>query len=133
MSQGHPRPPTGPERRAVDEVIAGVLAGDIDAVLDQLAPDAVLVSDGGSMRSAARRPVVGAERVARFLTRTGRTFARAKATPATVNGDPGLIVELDGQVEFVAAFEVEDDHVATIWIMRNPDKLAHLGSSVALA
>ena len=118
----------------VDELIAAVLAGDVDATLASLAPDAVLVSDGGPHRHAARRPVVGAERVARFLTNlTHREFQRARATPVTVNGDPGLVVSVGGAVDLVAAFEIEDDRVAAVWIVRNPDKLEHIMSPAAMS
>lgn len=133
LREAHLRPPTGPERRAVDALIGAVLAGDVDAVLARLAPDAVLVSDGGPARRAARRPVVGAERVARFLTNlTQRNSGRAHATPVTVNGDPGIIVAIDGDIDMVAAFEVEHDRVAAVWIIRNPDKLEHLGAPTVL-
>jgi len=131
---GHPRPPTAPQRRVVDELIAAVLAGDVDGALARLAPDAVLLSDGGPTRRAARRPVVGADKVARLLINlTRRTYARATATLATVNGDPGLVIALDGEIDSVAAFEVDDGRVAAIWIIRNPDKLTHVGSPSALA
>lgn len=134
VREGHPRAPSGPERRLVDELIAAVLAGDVDATLASLAPDAVLVSDGGPNRRAARRPVVGAERVARLLTNlTQRGFRRARATPITVNGDPGLVVSVGGTLDMVIAFEVEDDRVAAVWIVRNPDKLAHVMSPAVMA
>jgi RNA polymerase sigma-70 factor (ECF subfamily) len=57
---------------------------------------------------------------------------RTSVTTATVNGDPGFVVTIDGAVDFVAAFEVDGERVAAIWIIRNPDKLEHVGDHLAL-
>jgi len=120
------------QRRVVDALIAAVLHGDIDTALACMAPEVILVSDGGPRR-AARQPVVGAGRVARWLTNLARRgYRTASSTPVTVNGDPGLIVHVAGHVDFVAAFEVHDGHVEAIWIIRNPDKLTHLDRRFAL-
>jgi len=84
-------------------------------------------------RRAARQPIVGASKVARLLTNLARrNYRSAHSAAVTVNGDPGLIVRLAGRVDFVAAFEVCDEQVAAIWIMRNPDKLSHLDRPPAL-
>ncbi len=121
----HP-PVDAAARRVVDELITAVLHGDIDAALARMAPEVVFVSDGGPQR-AARQPIVGAGKVARLLTNLARrNYRSARSTPVTVNGDPGLIVRFAGRVDFVAAFDVRDEQVAAIWIMRNPDKLSHL-------
>ena len=55
------------------------------------------------------------------------------ALPSTINGDPGLIVSVDGAVDFAAAFEVVDDRVAAIWLVRNPDKLEHLPQPIVMS
>lgn len=123
----------GGDRRIVDELLLAVVTGDVDRTLALLAPDVVSISDGGANRHAARRPVVGADRVARFFTNLARkNLHSASATAATINGDPGVIVTVDGVVDFVAAFEVENSRVASIWIVRNPEKLEHVLAPVAL-
>jgi RNA polymerase sigma-70 factor (ECF subfamily) len=128
------RPASPAERRVVDELVVAVAQGDVASALARVAPDAVLITDGGPKRRAARRPVVGAERVVRFLTNLGRrAYLRAQVLPSTINGDPGLIVSVDGAVDFAAAFEVEDDRVAAIWLVRNPDKLEHLPEPVVMS
>jgi RNA polymerase sigma-70 factor (ECF subfamily) len=120
------------ERQAVDELLVALALGDVDTVL-RLAPEVVCVSDGGSKRRAARRPVVGRARVARLLLNLARRHSQgASVVPAVVNGDPGVVVSLDGKVDFVAAFEVEDGQAAAVWIIRNPDKLEHLGEHLDL-
>lgn len=123
----------GGDRRIVDELLFAVLTGNVARTLELLAPDVVSISDGGANRHAARRPVVGADRVARFITNlASRHLEGASAVAATINGDPGVIVSVDGVVDFVAAFEVENGLVASIWIVRNPEKLEHVLAPVAL-
>lgn len=127
VRSGSTRRPRADERKLVEDVLAALVAGDADAVIGLLAPDVVLVSDGGPSRRAARRPVIGAPRVARFMTNLAvRQIDRAIAEYVVVNGEPGLLVRIDGAVDSVIAFEVERDVVQGIWIMGNPDKLAHV-------
>jgi RNA polymerase sigma-70 factor (ECF subfamily) len=112
------------DRRVVDELLVALWMGDMDAVLARLAPDAVCITDGGANRTAARRPVVGASRVATFLANlTQRYHDQLTITAVTVNGEPGIVGRLDGQIDFVAAFEMWRDVVVTVRLVRNPDKL----------
>jgi RNA polymerase sigma-70 factor (ECF subfamily) len=93
-----------------------------------LARDARIVSDGGGKVPAALNVIEGAERAARFLVGTARKGLSGGATlrSATVNGLPGLIVEgADGLIQTVA-FEIADDVIRAIYVVRNPDKLKHL-------
>lgn len=133
LRDGRLRSPTGDERQVVDELLVAVALGDMNTVLARLAPDVVSVSDGGALRRAARRPVVGRERVARFFCNLARRYPHATMAPVTVNGDPGIIASIDDEIDFVAAFEVEAGHVAAIWLVRNPDKLEHVFTPVAIA
>jgi RNA polymerase sigma-70 factor, ECF subfamily len=118
----------GADRRLVDELLVAIAAGDIDGILARLAPDAVCVSDGGSTRRAARRPVVGADRIARLLVNLSHRYGEdLSLSAAVVNGDPGVVISLGGIVDLVAAFEIDADRVTAIRIVRNPDKLGHVG------
>ena len=120
---------SGPDRRIVDELLGAVATGDIRGVLDRLAPDVVCVSDGGPLRRAARRPVVTAPRVARLLVNlAGRYAGRMEATPVSVNGDAGYVIEVDGTIDEVLSCSVSDGLVTAVRIMRNPDKLRLVGS-----
>jgi RNA polymerase sigma-70 factor (ECF subfamily) len=123
----------GSERAVVDALLAAVAIGDIDTVLATLAPDVVCIADGGASRRAARRPVLGAHRVARLLVNlTHRYSGQWAARPASVNGDIGVVISVAGTVDLVTAFEVQGDRVATIRMVRNPDKLVHVGYPVPL-
>jgi RNA polymerase sigma-70 factor (ECF subfamily) len=117
------------DRRLVDELLGAVAAGDVRGVLARLAPDVVCTSDGGPDRRAARRPVVTAPRVARLLVNlSGRYGGRIEATPVSVNGDAGYVIEVDGAIDQVLSCSVADGMVTAVRIMRNPDKLRLVGS-----
>ena len=123
VREGHPRADPA-DRKLVDELLVALALGDMDTVLARLAPDVVCVTDGGAQRHAARRPVVCATRVARFLGNLARRYiAETTVEPVSVNGEPGAIVRISGEVDFVAAFEIGGERVRTIHIIRNPDKL----------
>jgi RNA polymerase sigma-70 factor (ECF subfamily) len=131
----HSRRPTADERRIVDELLVAMYLGDVAAVLERLAPDAVCISDGGPQRRAARRPVVGANRVAPFCIKVTRKASdRARFVAAAINGDPGVIVYVGDGIDSVLAFEVDASggRVAAIWIVRAPEKLDRVLAPVAM-
>lgn len=121
-----PRSPRAEDRQLVNEVLVAMWVGDMEAVLNRLAPDVVCITDGGAQRHAARRPVVTPTRVARFLTglmRIQNYRERFTAEPATINGEPGIVAQLDDELDSVMAFEVRDGLIGAIHLIRNPDKL----------
>ena len=98
-------------------------SGELGRLIELLDPEVVLVSDGGGKRSAARRPVVGADRVARFLR--GVADRHPEAHVSLVPAPDGLVVlaVLDGAADAVFTFVVSDGRIAEILAVRNPDKL----------
>jgi RNA polymerase sigma-70 factor (ECF subfamily) len=112
----------------VGELLAALTAGDVDRVLSLLAEDAVLVSDGGPRAHAARRPVVGRERVARFLVNMSRRLASLDLgiESAVVNGEPGVVVTGGGRWLLTLTAHVHDGAIAALYSVINPDKLAAL-------
>jgi RNA polymerase sigma-70 factor, ECF subfamily len=131
-----------PERRAAAKAeqlalastfIGAVLSGDIDLVTSMLAPDAVLTSDGGPNRHAARRPVVGPERIARFVVNIGqRVDDSVTMEPVWVNGSPGALLCSDGMPWLVTLVDVVDERVERCYLILNPDKLTSIGRTVEL-
>lgn len=121
-----------PERSERDEIVrrfvAACAGGAIDPILELLAPDVRLASDGGGVVSAARRPVVGADRVARFLVGLWRKAPDGFAVDLVrVNGDLGIAVwDADGRLDNVTALDVADGRILSVAIVRNPEKLRHL-------
>ncbi|WP_149182193.1 RNA polymerase sigma-70 factor [Streptomyces sp. TRM49041] len=104
--------------------------GDPKDLLEVLAPEVVLVSDGGGVKHAALRPVAGAEKVARmFAGGIGKLEGRLTAEPTVVNGDPAFLVRLDGELDGVMAIRVEDARITGLYYVRNPEKLSHVASA----
>ncbi|HLH99462.1 MAG TPA: RNA polymerase sigma-70 factor [Acidimicrobiales bacterium] len=120
-------------RAALDAFRLAVETGDLQRLLDVLAPDVVLLGDGGGIKQAVLRPIVGADRVARLLLAgLRRTPEQVSLRPTDVNGHPALIVELDGRLDTVVAVRIDDGAITGLYAVRNPDKLAHLGQETAL-
>ena len=127
-------PPMGPSSAgALDAFLAAAAGGDVDALLAALAPGVVLVSDGGRDRHAARRPVLGADRVARFvLTIAQRIPADATFDVVAVNGERALLISSHARPVLVLSVEGGSDGVDAIRVVVNPTKLAALGTAVAM-
>ncbi|WND39735.1 RNA polymerase sigma-70 factor [Streptomyces sp. BB1-1-1] len=110
-----------------------VETGDPQALLEILAPGVVLMSDGGGIKHAALRPVTGAERVARmFAGGVGKFEGTFSTEPTLVNGNPALLVRLDGEIDGVMAIGVEDGRITGLYYVRNPEKLSHITSEAPL-
>ncbi|WP_370027079.1 RNA polymerase sigma factor SigJ [Planotetraspora sp. GP83] len=112
-------------RRTVSAFAGACLGGDMNALLALLDPDVVLRSDGGGVVSAARRPIVGADKVARFCLGVNR-FGTLTMTDALVNGWPGLVRFRDGRLAGVMALTVADGRITAIDSVMNPEKLARV-------
>jgi RNA polymerase sigma-70 factor (ECF subfamily) len=128
-----PRFATDPERseELLERFLAASETGDVDGLRNLLAADAVLWSDGGGKAVAARRPIYGADRVARCMVGvTRKRLSRARPVRQRrirVNGQPGnALIEPDGSIFSVLTIDVADDQIQAVRIMRNPDKLAHI-------
>ena len=110
-----------------------VETGDLQSLLDILAPDVVFLGDGGGVKQAVLRPVVGADKVARLLAAgLARIRAAMSVEPVQVNGCPALILRLDGEVDTVVAVRVEDGLITGLYAVRNPEKLSHMERETAL-
>ena len=119
----------------VERLVTALNTGDLQALMDILAPDVVSVADsGGKVRGAARRPIVGGERLARYLVGGLTKVEGALIASATwVNGEPGIRMELDGQLVGVVSVAVEHGRVTRVYSIANPDKLSRLDDRTALS
>ncbi|MFI6771127.1 RNA polymerase sigma factor SigJ [Streptomyces sp. NPDC050355] len=117
-------------RRTVEAFLAAVVGGDLDALLAVLDPEVVWRSDGGGKVSAARRPVLGREKVARYargLVLRGSELGPIRAELVDVNGATGLVfADAAGRQAGVFAFTVHDGRIIEVDAVINPDKLGHL-------
>ncbi|RSM97023.1 RNA polymerase subunit sigma-24 [Nonomuraea sp. WAC 01424] len=110
-------------RQALEAFQHAVETGDLHGLLDLLAPDVVLLTDGGGVVRAALAPVEGAQTVAAVLSRIA---GAASLRPAQVNGHPALIVQLGGEIDTVLAIRLDDGLISGLYAVRNPGKLSRL-------
>jgi RNA polymerase sigma-70 factor (ECF subfamily) len=122
------------DRQAQQEVterfFAACAGGDLEALLAALAPDVVLISDGGGKAKAALRPITGADKVARFLVATtaqGMALPDLRITMADVNGAPGVVAWTGTEPLLTLSLVVGDGRIQQVLIVLNPDKLGGLG------
>ncbi|WP_461012329.1 RNA polymerase sigma-70 factor [Streptomyces capparidis] len=116
-------------RRTVEAFRRAVETGDLQRLLDILAPDVVLLTDGGGVARAALAPVVGADPVVRVL---GGIAGAMSLLPAHVNGDPALVLRLGGEIDTVLTMRIDDGLVTGLYAVRNPEKLSRLERETAL-
>lgn len=123
------------QEQVVERFLAAINTGDLQGLMDVLAPDVVAVADsGGLVRGAARRPVVGAEKlVAYILGGMAKFKVQLDATPMLVNGAPGARVEVDGNLIGALSLTVEHGRITRIFSIANPHKLERLDEEAALA
>ena len=122
-------------RHALEAFQRAAETGDLQGLLDILAPDVVFLGDGGGVVQAVRTPVVGAARVGRLLSiGLGRIAAEAamRLEPAQVNGYPALVLRLDGEVDTVVALRIDDGLITGLYSVRNPEKLSHMERETTL-
>lgn len=119
------------QQEAVARFLAAVQQGDLQGLLDVLAPDVVLVADGGGLAPAARRPIQGAERVASQLIRGVRSLA-FDAKNVWLNGSPAIQLDVHGQVDTVVSLAIEGGRITRIYAIRNPNKLERLDTTAEL-
>jgi RNA polymerase sigma-70 factor (TIGR02957 family) len=130
---------SGQQREVTQRFLAAAMGGDLHELMAVLAPDVVMVSDGGGKAQAALRPIIGAAKVARFLLgisdRPYMGIERGDLTVETVaiNGSTGLLVTGHGQVIAAATAVVADGQVTAIQLVANPDKLRALSAGRQLA
>lgn len=121
------RPSAAAHRALVSRFAEAVRSGDATGLRDLLAADATLVSDGGGIKLAALKPIVGNDNVARFLESVTRKSREQGLTTqfvfASINGEPGAVIYVSGAVEQTMSFDIEDGRIAAIYVVRNPEKL----------
>lgn len=133
IEAGRPRFDASPEegRRLATAFQAAAASADTNALVQLLADDAVLYTDGGGKRAAALNPIHGADKIVRFfegIARKDPGLAGVAARHAIVNGMAGLVLHEDDGTVDTMAFEHRDGRIVAIYVVRNPDKLQHVRS-----
>ncbi|BBX23704.1 RNA polymerase sigma24 factor [Mycolicibacter terrae] len=118
--------------RITEQFMTAAAGGDISAVLSMLAPDVVWTADSGGKASAARRPVVGADKVARTvigLLRQGAQMPGVRVDIGVCNSAPAVLLYSADVLEGVFTVEIVDGLITNFYAMRNPDKLAAVAAA----
>jgi RNA polymerase sigma-70 factor (ECF subfamily) len=106
----------------------------LQELVEVMAPDVVLIADGGGLAAAALAPIHGRELVAQVLTRANRVeVAALEATAVWLNGALAARIEIDGELATALSLEVENGQVTRVYLVRNPQKLTRLDRSTELA
>lgn len=124
----------GAQRAVTERFLAACAGGDVEALLAALAPDAVLVSDGGGKAKAALRPITGADKVARFtigVAAQGFALPGLRVEITEVNGAAAVVAWADGEPLMSMSLVLTDGLVSQVLLVRNPDKLAGLAGPPA--
>lgn len=109
------------------QFLAAATSGDVKALMSMLAPDVVWTADSGGKASAARRPVIGAQKVASVLVgimRLGRRIPDVRVESTICNSSPAVAVYSGDRLEGIFMIEVADGKITNFYAIRNPDKLA---------
>jgi RNA polymerase sigma-70 factor (TIGR02957 family) len=118
----------GVRREAVDRFRQACAGGDLNAMMELLAPEVICWSDGGGKVTAARRPLEGADNVARWLL---GVFAKpetqnTRLVITEINGGPGILGLVDGQPAGAICFDFDGERITGLRMQGNPDKLRGL-------
>lgn len=117
------------QRQVTERFLAACLTGDLDALVELLAPDVELTGDGGGVSRAPLRTILGADKVGRFLLgMAGRAPEHPVVYLTDVNGQLALVVTSDGQPHSVIAVDVVDDRITEVRVLANPEKLSGMSS-----
>jgi RNA polymerase sigma-70 factor (TIGR02957 family) len=120
-------------RAALEAFQRAVETRDLQGLLDVLAPDVVLIGDGGGVKQATLRPIIGREKVVRYIFGGfGKPEGTLTVDPAMVNGNPALVVRLNSEIDGVMAIRMDDARITGLYYVRNPEKLTHVESETPL-
>jgi RNA polymerase sigma-70 factor (ECF subfamily) len=121
-------------RKLLEKFLEAVANGDAKDLTALLAADAIAISDGGGVKTAALNPIKGADRIARFfigLMAKGARLGHALSFRAVeVNGAPACLLYLDGELDETLSIDTDGEKITAIYVVRNPEKLRRLGAKI---
>lgn len=130
VARGRPRFTADAARQGelLERFLLASTQGELEPLVALLADDAILYSDGGGKVAAALNPIYGAQKIARFMVGVaGKQPTDLQVDLRRVNGQPAAVGWSRGRVVFVTVLEVAESIIQAVQIVRNPDKLGHLG------
>jgi RNA polymerase sigma-70 factor (ECF subfamily) len=130
VRDNRPAPTQAPDNHArlLQAFGDAVVSGNVAQLAELLREDAVALTDGGGRKTAARNPIIGADKIARFFIGIAAKNAGhdMRIEPAMINGAFGALLYLDGELDSTMSMAIDGEKIAAIYIVRNPDKLRHL-------
>jgi RNA polymerase sigma-70 factor (TIGR02957 family) len=120
------------QQQVVERFLNALTTGDVQGLMDVLAPDIVMVGDGGGLAPTALHPIVGRKRVLSLLTRFREFAPDADVVELLLNGAPGARIDPSGELDTAVSFSVVDGRIDRIYLMRNPDKMRRLEAEAEL-
>jgi RNA polymerase sigma-70 factor (ECF subfamily) len=131
LADRRPRASLNPARarKLVEGFQLALEEGNADGLLKLLTEDAAIYADGGGKVPSIVKPILGADTVAKFFFRVYRNAppgAQIQIRFVPLNAEPGMLVFISGKLEQAMTFEMSDDRIRAIYVVRNPDKLRHL-------
>jgi RNA polymerase sigma-70 factor (ECF subfamily) len=112
--------------QVIERFLSALSTGDLQGLLDVMAPDVVLVADGGGLAQAARHPLHGGPKVAKFLSLFADYAPEVPIATVLLNGALAAWIDPRGEINTAVTFVVEDGRISHIYAIRNPEKLEHL-------
>jgi RNA polymerase sigma-70 factor (ECF subfamily) len=129
VRDNRPAPAATPDSHArlLQAFSDAVASGNVGQLPELLREDAVALTDGGGRKFAARNPIIGADKVARFFIGLAGKIAGqdVRIAPAVINGAVGALLYLDGELDLTISMAISGEKIAAIYVVRNPDKLRH--------
>ncbi|MER7582171.1 RNA polymerase sigma-70 factor [Kitasatospora sp. NPDC097691] len=119
------------QERVVERFLETLRTGRLQDLMEVLAPDVVLIADGGGIAAALLAPLHGADAVAALLARAHRAPVGFDTETVWLNGAPAGRIDLGGELSVISV-TVEDGRVTRVYIVRNPQKLTRLDEPAAL-
>jgi RNA polymerase sigma-70 factor (TIGR02957 family) len=121
------------QQAVVERFLAALQTGQLQELMDLMAPDVVLIADGGGLAAAVLAPIHGAQPVATLLARANQAPAKFETTIVWLNGAPAGWIEIDGELGTAVSLVVENGQVTRVYLFRNPQKLTRLDHPIELA
>jgi RNA polymerase sigma-70 factor (TIGR02957 family) len=120
------------QQQVVERFLAALTTGDVHGLMDVLAPDVVVVGDGGGLAPTVRRPVTGRDRVVSAMARFAELAPDAEVVTLLLNGGVAARIDPGGELDTAVTFTVEGSRITRIYAVRNPHKLTRLDEVVEL-
>jgi RNA polymerase sigma-70 factor (ECF subfamily) len=120
------------QQRVVERFLAAMTTGDVPGLLEVLAPDVLVLGDGGGLAPTVPKPVRGAAKLAPVMARFAEVAPSAKSFIVDLNGGIAARIDPGGENDTALSFVFEGGRITRIYAIRNPHKLGRLGKVVAL-